>query len=105
MGTCFKSRKDKAVKRKPWVLPFICCAQNTVGLLLPLFLSVWHSLMFGSIQQYFLFSQYGSVVLCEFDLSAHQSMCSRKMSMYFSLHGQSNLSSKHLREGKDKAAK
>ena len=32
MGTFFKSGKDKAGKGDGWVLPFICCAQVTVGL-------------------------------------------------------------------------
>ena len=32
MGTFFELGKDKAAKGEGWALPFICCAQNTVGL-------------------------------------------------------------------------
>ena len=31
-GTCFESEKDKAAKGEGCVLPFICCAQDPVGL-------------------------------------------------------------------------
>ena len=33
MAICFKSGKDKAAKGEGWALPFISCAQNTVGFL------------------------------------------------------------------------
>ena len=32
MGTFFKLGKDKAAKGEGWALPFISCAQDTVGL-------------------------------------------------------------------------
>ena len=32
MGTFFEFGKDKAVKGEGWALPFISCAQDTVGL-------------------------------------------------------------------------
>ena len=32
MGTFFELGKDKAAKGEGWALPFISCAQNTVGL-------------------------------------------------------------------------
>ena len=32
MGTFFELGKDKAVKGERWALPFISCAQDTVGL-------------------------------------------------------------------------
>ena len=32
MGTFFQLGKDKAVKGEGWALPFISCAQDTVGL-------------------------------------------------------------------------
>ena len=32
MGTFFELGKDKAAKGERWALPFISCAQNTVGL-------------------------------------------------------------------------
>ena len=31
-GSCFESEKDKAAKGEGWVLPFICCPIDTVGL-------------------------------------------------------------------------
>ena len=31
-GTFFELRKDKAAKGDRWTTPFICCAQDTVGL-------------------------------------------------------------------------
>ena len=32
MGTFFELGKDKAAKGEEWALPFISCAQDTVGL-------------------------------------------------------------------------
>ena len=59
MGTFFELGKDKAAKGEGWAPPFISCAQDTVGLPLPLRL-----LGYGTPLPFTLFNKHCPEICC-----------------------------------------